>query len=74
MSFVLKLWQLWVVGLAGWINQQQHDVIEYLRTENGVLKETHSKKRIIVGIWITWRPVPWAGLVIGVPGRWRRPA
>ena len=26
MSFLLKLWQLWVVGLAGWINQQQQDV------------------------------------------------
>ena len=46
MSFILKPWQLWVVALAGWINQQQQEVIEYLRTENRVLKETHGKKRI----------------------------
>jgi transposase InsO family protein len=48
MSFVLKPWQLWIVALAGWINQQQQEVIEYLRTENRVLKETHGKKRIIL--------------------------
>ena len=48
MSFVLKPWQLWVVAMAGWINQQQQEVIEYLRTENQVLKETHGKKRIIL--------------------------
>ena len=46
MSFVLKPWQLWVVALAGWINQQQQDVIEYLSTENRVLRETLGKKRI----------------------------
>jgi hypothetical protein len=46
MSFVLKPWQLWVVALAGWMNKQQQEVIEYLRTENRVLKETHGKKRI----------------------------
>ena len=44
MSFVLKPWQLWVVALAGWINQQQQEVIEYLRTENRVLKEILSEK------------------------------
>jgi len=48
MSFVLKPWQLWVVAVAGWINQQQQEVIEYLRTENQVLKETHGKKRILL--------------------------
>lgn len=26
MNFVLKPWQLWVVTLAGWINQQQEQV------------------------------------------------
>ena len=46
MSFVLKPWQLWVVAFAGWINQQQQQVIQFLRTENQVLKETHGKKRI----------------------------
>ena len=29
MSFVLQPWQLVVVALAGWINQQQQEVIEY---------------------------------------------
>ena len=48
MNFVLKPWQLWVVALAGWINQQQQEVIEYLQTENGVLKETHGKKCILL--------------------------
>ena len=48
MSFVLKPWQLWIVAMAGWINQQQQEVIEYLRTENQVLKELHGKKRILL--------------------------
>ncbi len=40
MSFVLQPWQLLFIILAGWVNrQQQQDVIEYLRTENHVLKE-----------------------------------
>ena len=26
MSFVLKPWQLWIVAVAGWINQQQQEV------------------------------------------------
>lgn len=48
MRFVLKPWQLWVVTLAGWINQQQEQVIEFLRTENRVLRETHGNKRIVL--------------------------
>ena len=46
MNFVLQPWQLLLVTLAGWINQQQQEVIEYLRTENQILKEAHGKKRI----------------------------
>ena len=46
MSFVLQPWQLLLVVLAGWINRQQQEVIEYLRTENQVLKEAYGKKRI----------------------------
>ena len=34
MDFVLQPWQLCVVVLAGWINRQQQEVIDYLRTEN----------------------------------------
>jgi hypothetical protein len=45
-SFVLQPWQLLVLALAVWINRQQQEVIEYLRTENQILKESHGKKRI----------------------------
>ncbi len=37
-----------LVMLAGWINQHQQDVIEYLKTENAILKEKIGKKRIIL--------------------------
>ena len=46
MNFVIQPWQLLLVILAGWINRQQQEVIEYLRTENQILKESHGKKRI----------------------------
>jgi transposase len=46
MNFVLQPWQLLLIALAGWINRQQQDVIEYLRTENQVLKQAHGKRRI----------------------------
>ena len=39
MEFILHPWQVFLVILAGWINRQQQDVIDYLRTENQVLKE-----------------------------------
>ena len=32
--------------LAGWINRQQQDVIEYLATENRVLRERHKPIRL----------------------------
>ena len=47
MKFVLQPWQLFVVILASWINQQQ-EIIEYLRTENAILKEKLGKKRILL--------------------------
>ncbi len=31
--------QFLVVAVAGWINQQQRDVIDYLQEENRVLRE-----------------------------------
>jgi len=46
MSFVLQPWQLLVVILTGWLNRQQQAVIDFLRTEVHVLKETHGKRRI----------------------------
>jgi len=33
---------------AGWVNREQQQVIEYLRTENQVLKEKLGKKRILL--------------------------
>ena len=48
MDFNLQLWQLYVVILTGWINRQQQEVIEYLLTENQVLKEKLGKKRILL--------------------------
>jgi transposase InsO family protein len=37
-----------VVAIAGWMNRQQQQVIEYLRTENQVLREKLGHKRIIL--------------------------
>ena len=36
-----------LVMLAGWINRQQPDVIDYLKEENKILREKLGKKRII---------------------------
>ncbi|WP_146402526.1 hypothetical protein [Planctomycetes bacterium CA13] len=46
-KFVLQPWQLMLIILAIWINQPQK-VIEYLRTENAILKEQLGKKRILL--------------------------
>src|ERR1700693_5113496 len=48
MSFVLQPWQLLLSILAGWINDEQQKWIEYLRTENRVLREKLGKKRILL--------------------------
>ena len=48
MSFILQPWQLYLSIIAGWINRQQQEVIEYLRTENAVLKEKLGKNRILL--------------------------
>lgn len=45
---MLEPWQLLLVILAGWVNKQQQGVIDYLRTENQVLKEKLGKKRILL--------------------------
>ncbi len=41
-------WRLLVVALAGWMNRQKQEVIEYLREENRVLREKLGHKRIIL--------------------------
>lgn len=35
-----------LLALAGWVNQQQLAVIEYLKEENRVLRELHGRKRL----------------------------
>ena len=40
--------QFLLLVLAGWVNRQQQDAIEYLRTENRVLREKLGKKRILL--------------------------
>ena len=48
MSAVLHPWQFLLVGTAGWINHSQQDEIEYLQTENQVLREIVGKKRVLL--------------------------
>src|SRR6516162_2028718 len=48
MNFVLQPWQLLFLILAGWVNRQQQQVIEYLRAENQVLREKIGKRRILL--------------------------
>ena len=36
------------VTIAGWMNRQQQEVIEYLRTENQILRDKLGHKRIIL--------------------------
>jgi len=43
---LVHAWQIMVVALAGWLNQQQQDVVEYLREENRVLREQLKGKRL----------------------------
>ena len=56
MSFILQPWQLYLVILGGWINRQQQIVIDYPRTENQILKETHGRKRILLNSRLSMRP------------------
>jgi hypothetical protein len=48
LNFVLQPWHLLLLILAGWINRQQQQVIDYLRTENQVLKEKLGKRRMLL--------------------------
>ena len=48
MNFILQPWQFFLIGLAGWINRKQQRTIEYLITENQVLREKVGNKRILL--------------------------
>src|SRR5438270_6067174 len=43
---VLNPFQFVIIVLAGWMNQRQQDVIEYLREENRVLREQLGDRRL----------------------------
>ncbi len=43
---VIKTWQFIVVALAGWLNRQQQEIVEYLREENRVLREQLKGRRL----------------------------
>jgi putative transposase len=45
---ILHPWQLFLVILSGTVNRDQQRAIEYLRTENQVLREKIGKKRIML--------------------------
>jgi hypothetical protein len=47
MSFILQRWHLMFFVFAGWATRQQQ-VIEYLRTENQIVKEKLGKKRVLL--------------------------
>jgi putative transposase len=48
MNFVLQPRQFLLAILAGWSNRKQQEVIEYLRTENQILKDKLGKRRILL--------------------------
>ena len=39
-----------MVALAGWMNRQQQEAIEFLRVENRILREKLGHKRIILNV------------------------
>ena len=48
MGFILQPWQFFFLILGGWVNRQQQQVNEYLRTENQVLREIQGSKRLLL--------------------------
>lgn len=48
MKPILHPWQLLLLILAGWINNRQQEAIDYLLTENRILKEKLGKNRILL--------------------------
>src|SRR5262249_42034517 len=46
MRLALDPFRLLLISLAGWLNQQQQDIIDYLQEENRVLREQLRGKRV----------------------------
>jgi len=47
---IWKPWTFFAVAVAGWMSQQQQEVIAYLREENKILREKLGRKRILLSI------------------------
>ena len=45
---IFKPWTFFMVAIAGWMNRQQQQVIEYLRLENHILREKLGDNRLIL--------------------------
>jgi len=43
---IKPIWRFMLVAVAGWMNRQQQEAIEYLQTENRILREKLGQKRI----------------------------
>lgn len=48
MKSQLQPWHLLLLILAGWINRKQQEAVEYLLTENRILRDKLGKKRILL--------------------------
>jgi putative transposase len=48
MPCILRPWQLLLAAMAGWVNQQQQQIIEFQHTEIEVLKERLGKRRLLL--------------------------
>ena len=44
----IKPWTFFAVAIAGWMNRQQQQVIEYLRAENQILREKIGTKGVLL--------------------------
>ncbi|QDU82449.1 hypothetical protein Pla110_42060 [Polystyrenella longa] len=44
----MQPWNLLVFALVSWVNREQQLAIEYLKTENSILREKVGKKRILL--------------------------
>jgi len=64
-AWTIDPFRLLLISLAGWLNQQQQDVIDYLQEENRVLHGQLAGKRLLstmtnVDVWRS-EPRSWAG-------------
>ncbi len=46
MRLALDRFRILLISLAGWLNQPQQDIIDYLQEENRVLREQLGSKRL----------------------------